>query len=135
MNKKSSDLNAPDEDLGWNTFLSSAAQLSETDHNSTDVVLSAIRLEREHGADPTWTGYLSKAVQLRPVDMAAIAPTLEAVRLERQKRKVLRLTLTRAFAGFAAAAVAAVAFVVFTPSASADPAEAYSAYQEANIGW
>jgi hypothetical protein len=135
MNKKPSDLNSPEEDLGWNSLLSSAAQLSETDHNSTDAVLSAIRLERERATDPTWTNYLSKAAQLRPVDMAAVAPTLKALQLERQKHKVLRLNLTRAIAGFAAAAVAAVAFVVLTPSPSADPTEAYTAYQEANSGW
>jgi hypothetical protein len=123
----------PSNNQDWDTLLSSAAQLSETDHNSTSAVLSA--LKRERGTDPAWTSYLSQAVQLRPVDVAAIQPTLEKLRLERQKRKVLRLNLTRAVAGLAAAAVAAVTLVVFSPAASADPSEAYSAYKEANIGW
>jgi hypothetical protein len=126
MNKSSED---------WNKLLSSAAQLSETDQNSTNAVLSALKLEREHGTDPAWASYLSHAVQLRPVDMAVINPTLEALRLERQKRKVLRLNLTRAVAGLAAAAVAAVSLVVFSPAASADPNEAYAVYKEANVGW
>jgi hypothetical protein len=64
--------------------------------------------------------------------LPSIQPLL---RRERQKRKLLRLNLTRAVAGLAAAAVAAVTLVVFSPSASADPSEAYSLYQEANIGW
>jgi hypothetical protein len=135
MNHKPSGVNDLEQDSSWSSLLSSAAQLSETDHNSTNAVLSALQSERERAADPAWASYLSSAVQLRPVDFAAAAPTLAMLRLERQKRKTLRLTLTRAIAGVAAAAVAAVAFVVLTPTASADPTEAYTAYQEANIGW
>jgi hypothetical protein len=128
-------MNKPSSNQDWDSLLSSAAQLSETDHNSTNAVLSALKLERERGTDPVWTSYLSHAVQLRPVDVAAITPTLEVLRFERQKRKILRLNLTRAVAGLAAAAVAAVSLVVFSPAASADPSEAYSAYKEANVGW
>jgi hypothetical protein len=128
-------MNKPPSNQDWDNLLSGAAQLSETDQNSTQAVLSALKLERQRGTDPVWTNYLSHAVQLRPVDLAAINPTLAVLRRERQKRKLLRLNLTRAVAGLAAAAVAAVTLVVFSPSASADPSEAYSLYQEANIGW
>jgi hypothetical protein len=114
----------------WDNLLSTAAQLSETDHGSTNAVLSVLKFERERGTDPTWIRYFSSAVQLRPVDMAAVSPTLEALRFERQKRKVLRLKLTRAIAGLAAAAVAAVSLGVFSPAASADPSEAYNLYTE-----
>ncbi|MFN3265997.1 MAG: hypothetical protein ACK41E_04060 [Deinococcales bacterium] len=122
-------------DKNWDDFLSSAAQLSETDRASTASVLGMLKLERERAQDPAWASYLSSAAQLRPVDMDVVAPTLQALELERKKRKVLRLTLTRAVAGFAAAAVATVAFVTFFPAASADPSEAYNLYQEANVGW
>jgi hypothetical protein len=117
----------------WADFLSSAAQLEARDEASTEIVLNALRQERQE--NPSWNAYLSSAATLRPIDNNAIQPTLQAVKLERQKTRVLRLNITRAVAGFAAAAAVAAGFVFLSPSVSADPDEAYTVYQEASTGW
>jgi hypothetical protein len=117
----------------WDDFLSNAAQTNARDEASTEHVLKALRLERQE--NPAWNAYLSSATTLRPVDMAVVQPALQAVKLERKKTQVLRLNITRAVAGFAAAAAVAAGFVLLSPSASADPSEAYSVYQEASTGW
>jgi hypothetical protein len=119
----------------WDEFLSSAAQTSARDEASTEHVLNALKLERQHGNDPTWNAYLSSGAELRSVDFMTVQPVLNTIKLERQKHKVLRLNITRSIAGLAAAAAVAAGFVFLSPSANADPTEAYIVYQEASTGW
>lgn len=133
MNTEKREKRKEEMDAAWTGFLSSAAQLDARDEGSTEVVLNALRLERQE--NPAWNVYLSSAATLRPVDNNVIQPTLQAVKLERQKTRVLRLNITRAVAGFAAAAAVAAGFVFLSPAVSADPSEAYNVYQEASTGW
>ncbi len=134
------DLNAetlnPD-DASWARLLSSASQLSAADQTATDSVLARLRTERAQplaASQEDWDRGLARAAQLRDVDFAAVNPALQAVKQERHHRQYRRLVLSRVIAGFAAAAVIAGALVLRAP-ATADPSEAYTAYQEANQGW
>jgi hypothetical protein len=138
------DLNADDssdlssaEDAAWARLLSSASGLSASDQTATDSVLTRLRAERSRpiaASQDDWDHELSRAAQLRDVDFAAVRPVLQAVKRERLHRQHRRLVLSRVIAGFAAAAVIAGALVLRAP-ATADPSEAYTAYQEANQGW
>lgn len=120
----------------WDEFLSSGAKLSEADLEATNRVLGALKLEREGVADGSpWAQYLSSAAQLSDTDARAVQPALQAVRLARQQARRWRLNVTRFVAGAAAAVAVVAAVSVFSPSASADPSDAYSAYQEAARGW
>ena len=117
----------------WDEFLSSAAQTNTRDEASTEIVLNALKRERQE--NPTWSAYLAHAAALRPVDNNVIQPTLQALKFERQKTRILRQTITRVLSGLAAAAAVAAGFVFLNPSVSADEAEAYNVYQEASTGW
>jgi hypothetical protein len=125
------------EEASWARLLSGASQLSAADEMATDAVLSRLRAERTRPLEATqedWDRSLSRAARLREVDFAAVDPALVALKLERHRAHHRRLVLSRVIAGFAAAAVVAGALVLRAP-ATADPSEAYMAYQEANQGW
>ena len=123
-------------DERWAEFLSSAAARSETDERATREVLAALKRERDGVADGSaWATYLSKAAQLNERDAGAVQPALAAVRRERQRLEHWRLNVTRFVTAAAAAAAVVVAVTVLRPAASADPSDAYSAYQEASRGW
>jgi hypothetical protein len=120
----------------WAEFLSSGARLRDTDLEATNRVLSAIKLERAGVEDgSSWAKFLSDAAQLSPDDAAVTSPVLQAVRLERGRVHRWRVNVTRFVAGAAVAAAVIAAVAVFSPATSADPSDAYSAYQEAARGW
>lgn len=124
------------EEQGWAALLSKAADGIPTDSSVVPTVLEALWLERERTADGSlWAQYLSSAAQLQPSDFDAVQPALQAVRLERRRAGQWRQSFTRLIAGAAAVAAVVAAVAVFTPARSADPMEAYSAYQEAARGW
>jgi hypothetical protein len=124
-------------DDAWAGFLSSGAKQSGADLDVTPRVLNALRHERESVADGSaWARYLSSGVALKTVDASVVRPALQAVRLERVRVQRWRSNVTRFVAGAMATAAVVAAVLVFTPgSASADPSEAYSVYQEAAQGW
>jgi lipase chaperone LimK len=124
-------------DDSWAGFLSSGAKKSSADLEVTARVLNALQQERASVADGSaWARYLSSGAVLNPVDANAVRPALQALRLERVRAQRWRLNVTRWVAGAMATAAVVAAVLVFTPpSASADPSEAYNAYQEAARGW
>jgi lipase chaperone LimK len=124
-------------DNAWAGFLSVAATKSSADLEVTPRVLNALQQERASVADGSaWARYLSSGAVLNPVDANAVRPALQAVRLERVRSQRWRLNVTRWVAGAMATAAVVAAVLVFNPpSASADPSEAYNAYQEAARGW
>ncbi len=125
------------EDASWARLLSGASRLSAADENAADAVMAGLRSERarlQETSSDDWDRALSRAAALRKSDFAAVRPALQAVHTERQRLQHRRLVLSRVIAGFAAAAVIAGALVLRAP-ATADPSEAYTAYQEANQGW
>jgi sugar phosphate isomerase/epimerase len=125
-----------DHDTQWADFLSSGARLRDADFEATNRVLNAVRLERDGVADGSvWAKYLSGAAQSNQMDSSVVQPVMQAVHLERQRAQRWRLNITRFVASAAAAAAVVAAVMVFTPSATADPSDAYSAYQEAARGW
>lgn len=133
------DLEAPSaEDRAWAGLLSSAAKLRPTDHAATDSVLNALRAARAEPQTDAWAEYLSNAATLRPVDHQAAPAVLTALHAERARTKrqhVLRWRGLAAGFSLAAAAVIAGVLVLRAPDATADPNEAYQAYQEASQGW
>jgi hypothetical protein len=131
-----SSVNDRDQDTQWAEFLSSGTKLREADFDATNRVLEAVRLERDGVADGSaWAKYLSKAAQLEPLDAGVVRPVIQAVRLEQQRVQRWRLNVTRFVASAAAAAAVVAAVMVFSPATTADPSDAYSAYQEAARGW
>ena len=122
------------EEQGWAALLSKAADSIPTDSSVVPTVLEALNLERTADGS-SWARYLSSAAQLQPSDFDAVQPALQAVRLERRRAGQWRQSFTRLIAGAAAVAAVVAAVAVFSPARSADPMEAYSAYQEAARGW
>ena len=120
----------------WGALLSETAQHAPLDSTVVPVVLQALHGERERTADGSpWARYLSSAVQLQHADFEAVQPTLQALRLERRRVRQWRGLVTRLIATTAAVAAVVAAVAVFSPPISADPTDAYSAYQEAARGW
>lgn len=120
----------------WAALLSKTAKNTPADVIIVPTVLEALRVERERTDDGSiWARYLSSAVQLHSSDFDAVKPALQAVRLERRRAGQWRDSLTRFIATTAAIAAVVAAVAVFSPPLSADPTEAYSAYQEAARGW
>ena len=120
----------------WAALLSETAQCAPLDSTVVPVVLQALRSERAHAADGSeWARYLSSAVQLQDADFEAVRPTLQALKLERRRVRQWRESVTRLIATTAAVAAVVAAVAVFSPPLSADPTDAYSAYQEAARGW
>ena len=125
-----------EEHQDWAALLSKAANSIPADSSVVPVVLHALKAERQGTADGSaWARYLSGAAQLQSRDFDAVQPALQAVRLERRRAGQWRQSFTRLIAGAAAVAAVVAAVAVFTPARSADPMEAYSAYQEAARGW
>ena len=133
------DLEAPTaEDRAWAGLLSGAAKLRPTDHAATDSVLNALRAARVEPQADAWAEYLSGGATLRPVDhqaTPAVLRTLHAERTRVKRQHVLRWRGLAAGFSLATAAVIAGVLVLRAPDATADPNEAYQAYQEASQGW
>ena len=128
--------NQQSEDQLWAALLSTAADEIPADSSVVPVVLQALQLERQYTADgSSWAQYLSGAAQLQDSDFGAVQPALKAVRLERHRVRQWYGSIKRFIATAAAVAAVVAAVAVFSPSLSADPTEAYSAYQEAARGW
>ena len=120
----------------WNALLSETARRAPLDSTAVPVALEALGRERQRTADGSpWAQYLSSAAQLHDVDFDAVQPALRALSLERRRVRQWRGSVTRLIASAAAVAAVVAAVAVFSPSRSADPTEAYSAYQEAARGW
>ena len=136
MNEDNANEQTDLEQQAWAALLSKAATSSPVDSGVVPVVLEALKAERERTADgSSWARYLSSAVQLQSADFDAVRPTLQALKLERRRAVQWRGSVTRLLAGAAAVAAVVAAVAVFSPSRSADPTDAYSAYQEAAKGW
>ena len=120
----------------WAALLTETAQRAPVDSTIVPVVLEALKAERDRTGDgSSWARYLSSAVQLHSTDFDAVQPALRALKLERRRVRQWRESVTRLIATIAAVAAVVAAVAVFSPPLSADPTDAYSAYQEAARGW
>lgn len=125
-----------EEHQDWAALLSKAANSIPADSSVVPVVLHALKAERQGTADGSaWARYLSGAAQLQSRDFDAVQPALRAVQLERHRVRQWHDSITRFIATTAAVAAVVAAVAVFSPPLSADPTDAYSAYQEAARGW
>ncbi len=123
-------------DQDWAALLSKAADSNPVDSSVVPTVLQALQLERQHTVDgSSWARYLSSAAQLQDNDFGAVQPALQAVQLERHRVRQWHGGVRRFIATAAAVAAVVAAVAVFSPPLSADPTDAYSAYQEAARGW
>lgn len=129
-----SDVEPSDVDKNWAALLSETAQRAPLDSTVVPVILEALERQRT-GNGSSWARYLSSAVQLQSADFGAVQPTLRALRLERQRVRQWRGAVRRLIATTAAVAAVVAAVAVFSLPVSADPTDAYSAYQEAARGW
>lgn len=136
-NSQQTDLEAQDfEQQNWAALLSETVQHTPRDSRVVPAVLEALKVERELTGDgSSWARYLSSAAQLQSADFDAVQPTLKALKLERRRAGQWRESVTRWIATTAAVAAVVASVAVFSPSRSADPMEAYNAYQEAARGW